>query len=291
MDFSMERIKLYFSLTKPGVLFGNVISGVAGFLLASYGTVNIVLFLATTIGMTLIIASACVLNNYFDRDIDSVMERTKKRAIASGEIKGRNGVIFSIILGILGVLILFLWTNLLVVGIGIFGFVVYVWGYGMYGKRKSVHGTLIGSVSGAMPILAGYCAVTNTINLGAVLVFLILFFWQLPEFYSISVYRRDEYKAAKVPVISVVKGIPHAKREILAYTIAFVLSTLALTIFEVAGYTYFVVMAVLGIYWIWLSVKLLQAKDNNIWGRKMFKFSLIILLVFCFMISVNSFLP
>lgn len=287
----MDRIKLYFSLTKPGVLFGNVISGVAGFFLVSYGVINIVLFLATTVGMTLIIASACVLNNYFDRDIDSVMERTKKRAIASGEIRGRNGVIFSIILGVLGVGVLYLWTNLLVVGIGIFGFVVYVWGYGMYGKRKSVHGTLIGSVSGAMPILAGYCAVTNTIDLGAVLVFLILFFWQLPEFYSISVYRRDEYKKANVPVISVVKGISHTKREILAYTIAFVLSTLALTLFGYAGYTYFVVMAALGIYWIWLGVKLLHAKDNNLWGRKMFKFSLIILLVFCFMISVNSLLP
>lgn len=287
----MKKVKLYVSLTKPGVLIGNVLSGAAGFLLASRGFFNLTLFVATIIGMTLVIASACVLNNYFDRDIDAIMLRTKKRAVASGKVRGRNAVIFSLFLGIVGILLLHFYTNLLVVGIGVFGFIVYVWLYGMFGKRLSVHGTLVGSVSGAMPIVAGYCAVTGTIDAGAILVFLILFFWQLPEFYSISVYRRDEYKAAHVPVISVVRGIPRAKLEILIYTIAFVISSMLLIVFGYTGFVYTAVMGVLGLYWIWIGTKLLHTTDNDFWARKMFKFSLVILLVFCAMLMLSPFLP
>lgn len=287
----ITTINRYYSLTKPGVLYGNVLTGIAGFLLASYGAVDIPLFFATILGMSLIIASACVLNNYLDRDIDSLMERTKNRLVANGTIPGQNAVFFSIILGLLGLLTLILYTNWLVVGIGIVGFIDYVLLYGVLSKRLSIHGTLVGSISGAAPILAGYVAVTNTIDIGAVLVFLILFFWQMPEFYSISIYRRDEYKAAKIPVMSVIKGIKSTKVQILFYTLAFVVSTLLLTLYGVTGKTYFVVMAALGTYWTWLALQGLQAKDNNAWARKMFRFSLIILLAFCFMISINSLLP
>lgn len=287
----ITTINRYYSLTKPGVLYGNVITGIAGFLLASYGAVDIPLFFATILGMSLIIASACVLNNYLDRDIDSIMERTKNRLVANGTIPGKNAVFFSIILGLLGLLTLILYTNWLVVGIGIVGFIDYVLLYGVLSKRLSIHGTLVGSISGAAPILAGYVAVTNTLDIGAVLVFLILFFWQMPEFYSISIYRRDEYKAAKIPVMSVVKGIKNTKIQIVFYTLAFVISSILLTVFNVTGSAYFVVMTVLGTYWIWLALQGLQTKNNDTWARHMFRFSLIILLVFCFLISINSLLP
>lgn len=284
-------IKTYYSLTKPGVLYGNALTAAAGFLLASEGKINFWLFVALCLGSTLIIASACVLNNYLDQDIDSKMARTKKRALVQGEIKGGNAVIFSIVLGLVGLAILVLYTNLLVVCIGIGGFIVYVVFYGMLSKRLSIHGTLVGSISGAAPILAGYCAVTGTIDLGAVLVFLILFVWQMPEFYSISVYRQKEYAAAGVPVMSVVKGIQSTKIQILIYTVLFVLLSALLSVYGYTGYTYRVVMIALGAYWIWLGTKGLRAKDSDAWARKMFKFSLIILLVFCGLISVDAWLP
>ena len=284
-------IKTYYSLTKPGVLYGNALTAAAGFLLASKGNINFWLFAAVCIGSTLIIASACVLNNYLDQDIDSKMARTKKRALVQGEIKGRNAVIFSIILGVLGIVILLLWTNLLVVAIGVGGFITYVVLYGMLSKRLSIHGTLVGSVSGAAPILAGYCGVTGRIDIGAVLVFLILFLWQMPEFYSIAVYRQKEYAAAGVPVMSVVKGIKSTKIQIFIYTILFVIATLLLTVFGITSYTYLVIMGALGVYWIWLGAKGLSAADSDTWARKMFKFSLIILLVFCGLISVDVWLP
>lgn len=288
----MARFKDYYSLTKPGVLYGNAITAVAGFLLASQGNVNVWLLIALTVGTTLIIASACTLNNYLDQDIDAKMARTKKRAIVAGVVPGSHAVILSIILGVVGLAILVLYTNPLVVAIGVIGFVVYVWLYGMLSKRLSIHGTLVGSVSGAMPILAGYCAVTGVIDAGAIIVFLVLFLWQMPEFYSISLYREKEYSAAGVPVISVVKGARHTRVQIFFYTAAFVIATALLTAFGYTGYIYLVVMMALGGYWLWLATKGLRIaeSESDAWARRMFRFSLIILLAFCGLISATGLL-
>lgn len=283
----------YYQLTKPGVTYGNVITVAAGFLLAAgyFNRFDPSLFVATTLGMTLVIASACVLNNFLDQDIDRIMQRTKTRGVASGEVPGRNAVIFSGVLGFCGLATLLLATNWLVVGIGVTGFIIYVWLYGALSKRLSIHGTLVGSISGAMPILAGYCAVSGTIDAGAILVFLVLFFWQFPEFYSIAIYRRSEYKKAGIPVMPVVVGIKNTVAQIFIYTTLFVTSTLLLTYFSYTGYTYFVVMALFGAYWIWLAAKGFKTKKSYAWARQMFRFSLIILIVFCVMISADSLLP
>lgn len=286
-------IKKYYSLTKPGVLYGNVITGVAGFLLAAghFRRFDTVLFLATIIGMTLVIAAACVLNNVLDQDIDRIMERTKNRAVAHGDVPSGRATVFSIVLGILGMVVLALWTNWLVVGIGIFGFVVYVWLYGAFSKRKSVHGTLVGSISGAMPILAGYVAVSDRFDAAAITVFLMLFFWQFPEFYSIAIYRRKEYAAAHIPLMSVVKGVKNTKVQIFVYTVLFVLSTLALTPLGYTGWVYFAIMAVLGIYWIRLGLLGLHEKDSDSWARRMFHVSLTMLLVLSGMLAIGPLLP
>jgi protoheme IX farnesyltransferase len=174
-------IEAYYRLTKPGVLFGNVITAAAGFLLASKGTIDWLLFLATIVGTTLVIAAACVLNNYLDQDIDSVMERTKKRPLLTGDVSERGALIFCAVLFAIGFFILAFWVNYLVGAIGLVGFVTYVWLYGAMSKRRSIQGTLVGSVSGAMPIFAGYDAVAGQIDLGAILVFAILYIWQMPE--------------------------------------------------------------------------------------------------------------
>jgi len=266
---------------------------VAGFALAAgyFGRFDIWLFAATILGMTLVIASACVLNNFLDQDIDRIMERTKTRAVAAREIPGRNAVVFSIVLSVLGIAILALRTNWWVVGIGVFGFVVYVWLYGAFSKRKSIHGTLVGSISGAMPIVAGYVAVANRFDVAAWLLFLMLFFWQFPEFYSIAIYRREEYKKAGVPVMTVVKGVQNTKIQIFIYTVLFVVSTLLLTLFGYTGWIYFAIMALLGVYWIRLGAQGLTAKDSDAWARRRFHFSLIVLLALSGALSIGALLP
>lgn len=286
-----DTVTRYYSLTKPGVLYGNVLTAAAGFLLASRGNVDLWLFLALIAGTTMVIGSATVLNNVLDRDIDTVMERTKKRATVTGSIGARNATIFSIVLGVVGMAILIAWTNWLVVLVGLGGFLVYVILYGMWSKRVSIHGTLVGSVSGAAPILAGYVAVTGAIDIAAVLVFLIMFFWQMPEFYSIAIYRHDEYAEAGIPVISVTRGIENTTVQILLYTVAFVVSTLLLPVFGYVGVAYSVVMGALGAYWIWLGIKGLRAGDSAAWARKMFRFSLVMILALCLMLAVGPILP
>lgn len=278
---------------KPGVLYGNAITAAAGFLLASADRrqFDFWLFLALLVGTSLVIGSACVLNNFLDQDIDSKMERTKSRAIVAGEVPGRNAVIFSIVLGVVGISILYLWTNLLVVIIGLVGFVDYVVLYGMLSKRLSIHGTLVGSISGATPILAGYCAVTGQIDAGAIIVFAILFLWQMPEFYSIAIYRRKEYAAAGVPVMSVIKGVKSTRTQIFLYTIAFVGATSLLAVYGYTGYTYFLVMMALGLYWLWLGYTGFKVSDIDRWARKMFHFSLIILLSLSLMLAIGPLLP
>ena len=287
----MERINTYYQLTKPGVLYGNVLTAVAGFFLAAAGSVDWVVFIAMLIGQTLVIASACVMNNYLDQDIDKIMKRTKKRPSVTGAVGDIQMQVFSAVLGIVGLIILIIGTNWLVVAIGILGWVTYVWLYGALSKRKSIHGTLVGSISGAMPIAGGYAAVSGTVDLGLIIVFLILFFWQFPEFYSIAVYRRKEYKAAGIPVMTVVKGNRSTIIQIFVYTILYVLSTLALTITGYTGWIYFAVMVLSGLYWIWLGYQGLTAEDPEKWARKMFRFSMIAILLLCVMLSVGPLLP
>lgn len=287
----MASLRDYYSLVKPGVLYGNALTAAAGFLLASAGVIDIWLFIALVIGTTLIIASACALNNFLDQDIDSKMERTKTRAIVAGKVKGSHAVILSVVLGVVGITILALFTNMLVVLVGIVGFVDYVVLYGMLSKRLSIHGTLVGSISGAAPILAGYVAVSGAFDIGAIIVFAAMFVWQMPEFYSISIYRRREYAAAGIPVISVVKGVRHTSVQIFFYTLAFVIFTALLTVFGYTGYIYLVVMLALGGYWLYLAIRGVRLGGTDKWARQMFHFSLVILLAFCLMISIGPILP
>ena len=288
----LSTITRYYSLTKPGVLYGNVLTTVAGYFLAAaaFGF-SWRAFVGVTVGSTLVIAAACVLNNVLDRDIDTLMQRTSTRATVTGAIGKTSATIFSTVLGVLGTLLLIATTNWWVVATGIAGFVVYVWFYGALSKRMSVHGTLVGSISGAAPILGGYLAASGRFDMAAVAVFLMVFFWQEPEFYSIAIYRREEYARAGVPIISVVRGVRRTVWEILVYTVLFFASSMLLPIFGYVGLTYTVVMGLLGIAWIVLGVAGMRAKDVEAWSHKMFRASMVMILALCVMVSVGPLLP
>ena len=142
-----------------------------------------------------------------------------------------------------------------------------------------------------MPIAGGYAAVSGQLDLGLLLAFLAMFFWQFPEFYSIAIYRRSEYAAAKVPVMSVVKGVQSSIVQIFIYTLLYVASTLALTFIGLTGWIYFVVMAIFGLHWILVGYQGFVASDSEKWARKMFRFSMVNVLVFCIMCGVGPILP
>ncbi len=280
-----------YRLTKPGVTYGNLITTIAGYLFAAKGFIDWTTFITLTIGTWGVIASACVINNYLDRDIDALMTRTKKRPLLTGEVTPRQALILGGVLGIVGTLLLAVFTNYLVVIVGVLGWITYVWLYGALSKRKSVHGTLVGAVSGAAPILAGYVAVSGAIDIGAILVFAALFFWQMPEFYSISIYRRKEYAAAGIPLTSVVRGVETTIRHIFFHTVAFSASVLLLAAYGYTSVTYAVIMGVGCFYFVILGAKGLRAKKPEMWAKQMFHFALIMLLLFSLLISIDNFLP
>ena len=259
-------------------------------MLASKGRVDYLLLIETLFGISLVIASACVLNNLIDRDIDKLMPRTKKRALASGIVTNRSAVIYAAVLGVIGSLILLAYTNILTITIGLIALIDYLILYSI-GKRRSSAGTLIGSISGAAPIAAGYCAASGRFDAGAVILFMILVFWQMPHFYAIAINRLDDYKAAGIPVLPAKAGIRRTKLYMMAYIIAFISATAALSVFGYTGYSYLVAMVFVGLGWLRLSIAGFQARDNKLWARRLFKFSLLVLLIFSLMISIDVVLP
>ena len=196
----MSTIKNYYNLAKPGIVYGNVFTTLAAFLFASRWHFSGVLFFATLVGIAFVIASACVFNNYFDREMDKKMPRTKSRALASGTIPALEALVYGAVLGLIGLYLLYAYTNALTAGIALFGFVVYV---GMYTplKPRSALALFVGAVAGAVPIVVGYTAVTNRFDLTAFVLFALLFIWQLPHFLGIAAYRFDEYSASGVPLL------------------------------------------------------------------------------------------
>ena len=276
----------YYLLTKPGIILGNLVTVAAGFLLASKGKIDFGLFFVTLIGVTFIIASACVFNNYIDRQIDKKMERTKKRALAAGLISENNAIVFAILLGVIGNLILFLYTNLLTVIVAAIGFFVYVVLYSLW-KCRTIYGTAIGSIAGAAPPVVGYCAVSNHFDAGALILFAMLVLWQMPHFFSIAMYHFDDYAAAKIPVLPVIKGMLRTKIHMVLYIVAFILTATMLTFFDYTGYVYLVVTTCIGLAWLGLCMKGFKSDNDQLWGQQMFRVSLLLIAAVCFMIPFD----
>ncbi len=284
-----SKLQPYYYLCKPGIVYSNVLSGVAGYIFASKWNLDIKHLLALTAGTGLIIASACVANNYIDRGIDSKMKRTKIRASVTGVISGTNMILFSLILGIIGFTVLFL-TNILTVYIGVFAFISYVGVYG-YVKRKSIYGTLAGTLPGGASIVAGYSAATGELNLAALLLLLIMITWQMAHFYSIAIYRIDEYKKTKLPLWPIVKGIRSAKIQIGLFAVLFIISNWALSIFGYAGELYSILMTIVGLIWFRIILSGKNTKNDQLWAKKSFLFSLITLLTFFILLPFSFLLP
>ena len=282
----MSTIRLYYNLCKPSIVYGNALTAIAGFFLASHGSFQLGVFLAMIAGISLVVASACVFNNYIDRDIDGKMGRTKDRALVSGSIPPSYALIYGAVLGVAGMKLLILYTNLLTAGVALFGFVIYVFVY-TYAKRITVFSTDIGALSGAVPPVVGYTALSNNLDAGAILLFLILFVWQMPHFFAISIYREEDYRAAGMPVRPIVTDIFRTKLIMAFYAATFIFAALTLTIIGLAGYAYAVVLALTSVVWFVIGISGFYTHEDKKWARRMFLFSLIVITAFSLMLVVN----
>lgn len=269
--------RAYFLLTKPGIIFGNVMTTAAGFALASKAGFNFSLFLLTLLGISLVMGSACVCNNYIDRDLDQKMKRTRNRPLVRGDISGKAALIFAILLGIGGILSLVLFVNLLAAFLGAIGFFVYVALYSFL-KYHSVHFTLVGSIAGAIPPVVGYCAVSHAVDLAAIILFAIVVLWQMPHFFAIAIYRLEDYREGKIPVLPVKRGVAYTKVQILFYMIAFTGAIVSPFVCGYLGYIYLLVSSILGGIWFWICMKGFTCDNDRRWARQFFLFSLVVIM-------------
>lgn len=250
--------------------------------------INYLSLVCTLLGISLVVACGCVLNNIIDRDIDRLMERTKNRVLALGLMSVRTALIYALLLGTLGLFILYKGTNELTTFIAGFGLLIYVGIYSLWLKRHSIYATIVGSIAGAVPPLAAYCAVANRLDTGACILFLMLCIWQIPHSYAIAIYRFDDYARAKIPTLAIIKGLAYTKVQMLIYVVAFVIATLMLYFLHYTGSIYFISAGVLGAIWIRLSILGFRAQDTKQWARKMFIFSIICITLLSVIMSIDT---
>ena len=265
----------FLALIKIGIVNSNMITTFTGIWLALHfsnkgflGNLHIVFF--TLVGSALIMAGSCSLNNYIDRDIDHLMERTKARPTVTGKVNPAMVAIMGIVFITMGMIFL-LMTTLTAVAIGFIGVFSYVVVYSMWSKRRHVSNTIVGSVSGAVPPLIGWAAVDPNLDAMAWMLFLIMFAWQPPHFYALAMRRVEEYRAAGIPMLPVVKGFGKTKKHI--YLWILVLIPIPFFMIEL-GIPFLTLATVLNLGWIITGIYANRFNDHMKWAKTMFIYSL-----------------
>lgn len=284
-----STFRRYYLLSKPGIVYANVLTAAAGYLYASVFRIDFVVVGGLLLGLTLLIAGACAYNNYLDRGLDVAMARTKKRALVTGEVSVKNALTYATITTVTGLVILGITQNVVTLVLAVIAFIDYVILYGL-GKRKTVHGTLIGTISGAIPLVAGYTAVTGSIDLQACLLFALMFSWQMAHFYAIALYRLDDYKAAKLPVLPVVHGAAVTKKQTMGYIGLFIASVLALITLGDLGILAGMVLIVLGVWWFVQALDSYHSLSAKAWGKQTFLTSLKVVMAISVCVALGSIL-
>lgn len=266
--------KDFIALTKPGILRSNLIAAFAGFWVASQWHLQYGKLILMLLGTVLVMASSCVFNNYFDRDLDMKMARTQNRALPTGKMSPKTVLWYAIILGILGLSVLFIGNGLLAGVFGVIGMLVYVVVYTLWLKRSSTWSTSVGGISGAMPPVIGYVAAAGKVDLGAVLLFAMLFLWQPPHFWALGIRRVEEYRAAGFPLLPVVKGIPRTKLQMIPYLVLLLPIPILMYVYDYTGMWFLIIGELLSVSWLLMALKGFRSQENDAWAKRVFLFSI-----------------
>lgn len=281
---------LWAQVVKTGIIKSNLIPMVAGLMLALFTyqysfADNIWNIVFAFLGTAAVIAAAGSFNNIYDRDIDAIMARTKVRPTVTGAISIKKVLIVAILLLVIGLILLYLASPLASL-LGFLGVFFYVVPYTMWTKRYTIWNTEVGSISGAMPPLIGWAAVAPNIwHPACWALFLIMVIWQMPHFYAIAIRKKDDYAAAKIPMLPVVKDRKRTYIQTNFYLILLVLSSFLFLPLSL-GLT--LVSLVLGLFWLGLSLFGSRSMDIKDWSNKMFVFSLVHMIVIYFTVIIYS---
>ncbi|WP_421733682.1 heme o synthase [Cellulomonas sp.] len=285
----------YVALTKPRVIELLLVTTLPTMILAQGGFPGFGLVVATLVGGAAAAGSANVLNCYLDRDIDKIMNRTKRRPIVTGEVSPRAALIFGIALGVLSLTWLAVMVNPASAWLTAAAILIYVVGYTMILKRRTPQNIVWGGAAGCMPVLIGWSAVTGGVSWTAALLFGVIFFWTPPHYWPLSMKFRKDYAAAGVPMLPVVAKDTRVAREMIAYTIAMIACSLLLVPVQGMTWVYGVVALGLGLWFLWSCIGLLRRAEHPESGKlhamRVFHASITYLTLLSVAIAVDVFLP
>jgi protoheme IX farnesyltransferase len=267
-----QTISSYIDLMKPHVTVLLLGTTVAAMAIAVRGLPPLGLVLATLLGGAMSAGSANCINCYIDRDIDQIMGRTQRRSLPSGKVQPTQALIFGLILAVGSFLILTIFVNLLSALLATSAILFYVFVYTIWLKRTSAQNIVIGGAAGAVPVLVGWAAATNTITLPAIWLFAIIFYWTPPHFWALSLLIQKDYEKAHIPMMPVVMGEPETRKQIFLYSLLLLAVTLVLFAMGAMGYLYLAAALILGGILLYMSVRLLRDKTKK-WARTLFWYS------------------
>jgi protoheme IX farnesyltransferase len=286
MNEDMESSVLdYVALMKPRVMSLVVFSSIAGIFMAP-GHIGIFESMIIVLCISMASGASAAINMWYDRDIDAIMTRTKNRPIVTGKIEADEALAFGIVLSFFSVFILAICVNLLSAFLTFLAIIIYVFIYTIWLKRTSIHNIVIGGASGAIPPMIGYAGAGGGIDLASFSMFLIIFLWTPPHFWSLAILRQSEYKKCNVPMLPVIKGDHYTKIQIIIYIILTMISSFIPYFLGIVGNLYFIVSILLGLYFLYISFKLLGNKCKPYF---VFSYSIIYLFaIFTFMMIDKS---
>lgn len=259
----LSKAKAYFALTKPRVIELLLITTVPTMILAKQGLPDLWLVLATLVGGALSAGSANAFNCYIDADIDKIMGRTKNRPLVTGELSKREALVFAYVVGALSVAWLWITTNFLAAMLSLSAILFYVFVYTLLLKRRTPQNIVWGGAAGAMPALIGWAAVTNDLSVSAWLLFLIIFLWTPPHYWPLSMRYKEDYAAAGVPMLPVVRSSQVVGIQIVLYSWALVVSTLLLIPASNLGWIYTATAIVSGGWFLMEATRLYLASKTG----------------------------
>lgn len=280
--------KDYYHITKPRIIISNLIATFGGYALATQWEVDLLTLVAAVIGAALVMACSTVMNNYLDRDLDVLMKRTESRALPMGRLKPSHVFLYAASLGVIGTILLATFVNLVTAALGLLGMFVYIVIYTLWLKRHSTWSTSIGGISGAMPPVMGYTAATGSIDAGAWLLFLLLFLWQPPHFWSLGIRKREEYGNAGFPLLPVVKGVLRTKIQMIPYVVLLLPATVLFFNYGLVGYLFLIPTLALNLYWLYHCILGFKAADDAVWAKKNFYLSITYLMIAFILMVVDS---
>jgi heme o synthase len=281
-----DIVRAYVALTKPRIIELLLVTTVPAMVLAEGGWPSTLLVLYTLIGGTLAAGGANAINCYVDRDIDQVMGRTRKRPLPMHKVPANNALLFGILLGVAAFSFLAVAVNTISAVLATCALLFYVFVYTLGMKRSTPQNIVIGGAAGAVPVLVGWSAVTGTLDLAALAMFGIVFYWTPPHFWALAMKYSDDYAAAKVPMMPVVYGARETTRQILLYS--FLLFAMCLALFSVArlGFVYLAGALVLNGLFIVMAFNLFRDPDTKrAWS--LFRFSILYLALLFAAIAVD----